>query len=219
LSKLNFSADGRSLVPEGLTIACASATCSGENSSASASSSAPASSKAVVDCNAPLLICSLNLATRDGSSNLGSRTRRSSSCRGAGSSSSSRISDDRSNVGLSTLLSRSPVASRASVILLDKYLVLRIEPQNIELERKKEGDIVGQKAAKIEEQNVDFKLLQRMGYAVCDSIEEFWSSHIACLSWKEGECIGVTGGLTAPLTMVIKNTKLGLGAGTVRWST
>jgi hypothetical protein len=53
---------------------------------------------------------------------------------------------------------------------------------------------VGQKAAKIDEQNVGFKLLQRMGYAVCDSIEEFWSSHTACLSWKEGERIGVTGG-------------------------
>lgn len=35
--------------------------------------------------------------------------------------------------------------------------------------RHKEGDIVGQKAAKIDEHNVGFKLLQRMGYGVCDS--------------------------------------------------
>jgi len=66
--------------------------------------------------------------------------------------------------------------------------------------RHREGDIVGQKAAKIDDGNVGFKLLQRMG-------------------WKEGERIGVTGGLAAPLTAVIKTSKLGLGAGTVRWST
>jgi len=66
--------------------------------------------------------------------------------------------------------------------------------------RHREGDIVGQKAAKIGEHNVGFKLLQRMG-------------------WKEGERIGITGGLAVPLSAVIKNSKLGLGAGTVRWST
>jgi len=31
-------------------------------------------------------------------------------------------------------------------------------------------------------------------------------------SWKEGQGIGVTGGRAAPITAVIKNTRLGLGA-------
>jgi hypothetical protein len=33
-------------------------------------------------------------------------------------------------------------------------------------------------------------------------------------SWKEGQGIGVTGGRAAPITAVIKNTRLGLGANT-----
>jgi hypothetical protein len=32
------------------------------------------------------------------------------------------------------------------------------------------------------------------------------------MGWVEGDRIGVTGGLEVPITAVIKNTKLGLGA-------
>ena len=35
---------------------------------------------------------------------------------------------------------------------------------------------------------------------------------LAMMGWSEGERIGVTGGLQDPLTAIIKNTKLGLGA-------
>jgi hypothetical protein len=35
---------------------------------------------------------------------------------------------------------------------------------------------------------------------------------LAMMGWAEGQRIGVTGGLDAPLTAVIKTTKLGLGA-------
>jgi hypothetical protein len=49
-------------------------------------------------------------------------------------------------------------------------------------------------APKIGESNIGFKMLASMG-------------------WAEGERIGVSaGGLHIPLTAVIKNTKLGLGA-------
>ncbi|KAJ6594072.1 hypothetical protein B0H19DRAFT_48561 [Mycena capillaripes] len=60
--------------------------------------------------------------------------------------------------------------------------------------RHKDGDEVGKAAPKIGESNIGFKMLASMG-------------------WAEGERIGVSaGGLHAPLTAVIKNTKLGLGA-------
>ena len=35
---------------------------------------------------------------------------------------------------------------------------------------------------------------------------------LASMGWAEGDRIGKAGGLSAPLTAVIKNTKLGLGA-------
>ncbi|KAG5350840.1 hypothetical protein C0989_009063, partial [Termitomyces sp. Mn162] len=50
-----------------------------------------------------------------------------------------------------------------------------------------------QAAPKIGESNVGFKMLALMG-------------------WSEGQRIGITGGLDAPLTAVIKRSKLGLGA-------
>lgn len=87
--------------------------------------------------------------------------------------------------------------------------------------KSREGDVVGHKAAKINGENKGFQLLQRMGYVFICRLT-FRAIVLICLavySWKEGERIGVTGGLAAPLTAVIKNTKLGLGAGTVRWST
>ncbi|KAJ7025333.1 hypothetical protein C8F04DRAFT_1191473 [Mycena alexandri] len=60
--------------------------------------------------------------------------------------------------------------------------------------RHRDGDEVGKAAPKIGESNIGFKMLASMG-------------------WTEGERIGVsTGGLHVPLTAVIKNTKLGLGA-------
>ncbi|GLB44985.1 putative R3H domain containing protein [Lyophyllum shimeji] len=59
--------------------------------------------------------------------------------------------------------------------------------------RHKEGEEVGKAAPKIGESNIGFRMLALMG-------------------WSEGQRIGVTGGLDAPLTAVIKNTKLGLGA-------
>ncbi|KAJ6526928.1 hypothetical protein DFH09DRAFT_1264106 [Mycena vulgaris] len=60
--------------------------------------------------------------------------------------------------------------------------------------RHKDGDEVGKAAPKIGASNIGFKMLASMG-------------------WTEGERIGVSaGGLHIPLTAVIKNTKLGLGA-------
>ncbi|KIM75681.1 hypothetical protein PILCRDRAFT_666166 [Piloderma croceum F 1598] len=59
--------------------------------------------------------------------------------------------------------------------------------------RHKDGDEVGKAAPKIGEANIGFKMLASMG-------------------WSEGDRIGISGGLVAPLTAVIKNTKLGLGA-------
>ena len=50
-----------------------------------------------------------------------------------------------------------------------------------------------QAAPKIGQENVGFQMLASMG-------------------WAEGDRIGVTGGLEAPIAAIIKNTKLGLGA-------
>ena len=50
-----------------------------------------------------------------------------------------------------------------------------------------------QAAPKLGSTNVGFRMLAMMG-------------------WSEGERIGVTGGIQDPLTAIIKNTKLGLGA-------
>jgi hypothetical protein len=61
--------------------------------------------------------------------------------------------------------------------------------------RHKDGDEVGKAAPKIGQSNVGFKMLASMG-------------------WAEGDRIGgdASTGLDAPLTAIIKNTKLGLGA-------
>ena len=59
--------------------------------------------------------------------------------------------------------------------------------------KHREGDEVGKEAPKIGETNIGFQLLTKFG-------------------WMEGDRIGVSGGLDAPLTAIIKNTKLGLGA-------
>ncbi|KAJ3813398.1 hypothetical protein F5876DRAFT_35178 [Lentinula aff. lateritia] len=59
--------------------------------------------------------------------------------------------------------------------------------------KHREGDEVGKAAPKINETNIGFKMLASMG-------------------WTEGDPIGQSGGLQNPLTAVIKNTKLGLGA-------
>ncbi|KAJ3919240.1 hypothetical protein F5877DRAFT_40743 [Lentinula edodes] len=59
--------------------------------------------------------------------------------------------------------------------------------------KHREGDEVGKAAPKINETNIGFKMLASMG-------------------WAEGDSIGRSGGLQNPLTAVIKNTKLGLGA-------
>lgn len=59
--------------------------------------------------------------------------------------------------------------------------------------KHREGDEVGKAAPKIGESNIGFQMLANMG-------------------WAEGDRIGVTGGLEVPLTAIIKNTKLGLGA-------
>lgn len=50
-----------------------------------------------------------------------------------------------------------------------------------------------QSAPKIGESNVGFKMLAAMG-------------------WADGDRIGLSGGLDAPLVAVMKKTKLGLGA-------
>lgn len=61
--------------------------------------------------------------------------------------------------------------------------------------RHKEGDEVGKAAPKIGQTNVGFRMLASMG-------------------WAEGDRIGgdASTGIDAPLTAIIKNTKLGLGA-------
>ncbi|PPQ97928.1 hypothetical protein CVT26_002973 [Gymnopilus dilepis] len=59
--------------------------------------------------------------------------------------------------------------------------------------KQKEGDVVGQAAPKLSESNLGFRMLAMMG-------------------WAEGDRIGFTGGLEAPLTAIIKRSKLGLGA-------
>ncbi|KAF9483093.1 hypothetical protein BDN70DRAFT_874140 [Pholiota conissans] len=59
--------------------------------------------------------------------------------------------------------------------------------------RHREGDEVGKAAPKLTQSNVGFRMLALMG-------------------WSEGTRIGFAGGLDAPLTAIIKNTKLGLGA-------
>ncbi|KAJ7213150.1 hypothetical protein GGX14DRAFT_620332 [Mycena pura] len=60
--------------------------------------------------------------------------------------------------------------------------------------RHRDGDEVGKAAPKIGESNIGFKMLTSMG-------------------WADGQRIGAAAdGLHAPLTAVIKNTKLGLGA-------
>ncbi|KAL4246617.1 Splicing-associated domain-containing protein [Abortiporus biennis] len=68
----------------------------------------------------------------------------------------------------------------------------RGKPQS--LAKHREGEVVGHAAPKIGETNIGFKMLAAMG-------------------WAEGERIGLTSkGLEAPLTAVMKKTKLGLGA-------
>ncbi|PPR07557.1 hypothetical protein CVT24_008753 [Panaeolus cyanescens] len=73
--------------------------------------------------------------------------------------------------------------------------VADVKNRIIKVPRHKEGEIVGHAAPKISETNVGFKLLAMMG-------------------WSEGDRIGGMpgSGLEAPLTAVIKHTKLGLGA-------
>ncbi|KAH9932509.1 uncharacterized protein B0H18DRAFT_985975 [Fomitopsis serialis] len=61
------------------------------------------------------------------------------------------------------------------------------------LAKHREGEEVGKAAPKIGESNVGFRMLAAMG-------------------WAEGERIGLSGGLDAPLTAKMKKTKLGLGA-------
>ncbi|PVG02341.1 hypothetical protein CPB86DRAFT_725314 [Serendipita vermifera] len=56
-----------------------------------------------------------------------------------------------------------------------------------------EGEVIGHQAAKLDETNIGYRLLAQMG-------------------WSEGDRIGKQGGLDAPLTAVMKKTKLGLGA-------
>jgi hypothetical protein len=52
---------------------------------------------------------------------------------------------------------------------------------------------VGRAAAKIGEDNIGHKLLSKMG-------------------WNEGDAIGKSDGIVDPLVVVMKGTKLGLGA-------
>jgi hypothetical protein len=53
--------------------------------------------------------------------------------------------------------------------------------------------IISKTAPKIGDSNIGFRMLQGMG-------------------WSEGDRIGISGGLRVPLTAIVKNTKLGLGA-------
>ncbi|KAI0088089.1 hypothetical protein BDY19DRAFT_994500 [Irpex rosettiformis] len=69
----------------------------------------------------------------------------------------------------------------------------RGKTQATSLATHREGEEVGKTAPKIGESNVGFKLLAAMG-------------------WAEGERIGLSGGIDAPLVAKMKKTKLGLGA-------
>ncbi|KAJ9094826.1 hypothetical protein QFC20_006804 [Naganishia adeliensis] len=59
--------------------------------------------------------------------------------------------------------------------------------------RHQEDDAVGRDASAIGSENVGHKLLSRMG-------------------WNQGDRIGLSGGLQAPIVAIVKTTKLGLGA-------
>lgn len=59
------------------------------------------------------------------------------------------------------------------------------------------NDLYLQEAPKIDETNLGFKLLASMG-------------------WKEGDRIGLSGGLEIPLVAIMKKSKLGLGAANSR---
>ncbi|KAI0644699.1 hypothetical protein C8Q79DRAFT_973205 [Trametes meyenii] len=61
------------------------------------------------------------------------------------------------------------------------------------LAKHREGEEVGKEAPKIGESNVGFKMLAAMG-------------------WADGDRIGLSGGLDAPLTAIMKKTKAGLGS-------
>ncbi|KAI0358703.1 hypothetical protein OH77DRAFT_1421143 [Trametes cingulata] len=63
----------------------------------------------------------------------------------------------------------------------------------VSLAKHREGEEVGKAAPKIGESNIGFKMLAAMG-------------------WSDGDRIGLSGGLEAPLTAIMKKTKLGLGA-------
>ncbi|KAI0745631.1 hypothetical protein C8Q76DRAFT_639423 [Earliella scabrosa] len=63
----------------------------------------------------------------------------------------------------------------------------------VPLSKHREGEEVGKGAAKIDAKNIGFKMLASMG-------------------WSDGDRIGLSGGLDAPLTAIMKKTKLGLGA-------
>ncbi|CCL98192.1 uncharacterized protein FIBRA_00186 [Fibroporia radiculosa] len=65
--------------------------------------------------------------------------------------------------------------------------------KGVSLAKHQEGEEVGKMAPKIGETNIGFKMLAAMG-------------------WSEGNRIGLSGGLDAPLTAIMKKTKLGLGA-------
>ncbi|KAI0058739.1 hypothetical protein BV25DRAFT_1829724 [Artomyces pyxidatus] len=59
--------------------------------------------------------------------------------------------------------------------------------------KPRDGEVVGKAAPKIGSSNVGFQMLAAMG-------------------WSQGDRIGITGGIEVPLTAIVKNTKLGLGA-------
>ncbi|KAL1742507.1 hypothetical protein HDZ31DRAFT_43116 [Schizophyllum fasciatum] len=63
----------------------------------------------------------------------------------------------------------------------------------VRVPRHREGEEVGGHAPKIGETNVGFRMLAMMG-------------------WQDGQRIGVSGGLDAPVAAIMKTTKLGLGA-------
>ncbi|GJE92824.1 hypothetical protein PsYK624_089820 [Phanerochaete sordida] len=65
--------------------------------------------------------------------------------------------------------------------------------KGVSLAKHREGEEVGKAAPKIGQGNIGFKMLASMG-------------------WAEGDQIGLSGGLEAPLTAKMKKTKLGLGA-------
>ena len=83
--------------------------------------------------------------------------------------------------------------------------------------RTKEGDIVGHVSARrsIEPNSPGSSLTLGLFFQAAPKIGEtnVGFMMLASMGWSDGAAVGLSGGLDAPITAVIKKTKLGLGVG------